>query len=234
MKQETGLRTIKRRQLVDEVINQLEELIAFGDYKIGTKIPTEPELMAKLGVSRTTIREAVRVLSNTGLLEVRQGDGTYVRAYSTEVEPFERRLRRANILEVYEARQLLEAELAKLAAIRRTEEDLIVMKESLKKRIAAQESLNMEDYVESDIAFHKAIAVASKNSVLADLYLGFSNVVRGGVNSFAQAMTPSGCERILDSHQRLLQAIEDQNIEEARKWAVETLDKIINQLKVTQ
>jgi len=231
MKHEKGLRIVKRRQLVDDVIIQIEDMITFGEYKIDTKIPTEPELMCKLGVSRTTIREAIRVLSKTGILEVRQGDGTYVRACSTEIEPFERRLRRADLLEVYEVRRLLEVEIAKLAAMLRTPEDLVAMRESLNKRIEAQKSLDMAELANHDIAFHKAIAVACKNSVLTDLYLGFSNVVRTGVGSSVQDMPPLVVEDILDNHKNLLKSIEDQNIEEAQKWTTETLDRVINRLK---
>jgi len=225
-----GLKTVKRRQLVDEVIKQLHQQISLGIYKIGDKIPPESDLVTLLGVSRTTVREAIRALSSTGLLDVRQGDGTYVLAHSTDVEPFEQRLRRASLLEIYEVRQLLEVRIAKRAAILRTEEDLNVMRESLRKRIDSQKKGNIREYVESDIAFHNAIASASGNSILSDLYLAFSKVVSDALTKLVQDTIPLDYEDILKSHQQLLKAIEDKDEEESQKWAVEHLNKIMSRL----
>jgi len=225
-----GLKTVKRRQLVDEVIKQLHQQISLGIYKIGDKIPPESDLVTLLGVSRTTVREAIRALSSTGLLDVRQGDGTYVLAHSTDVEPFEQRLRRASLLEIYEVRQLLEVRIAKRAAILRTEEDLNVMRESLRKRIDSQKKGNIREYVESDIAFHNAIASASGNSILSDLYLAFSKVISDALTKLVQDTIPLDYEDILKSHQQLLKAIEDKDEEESQKWAVEHLNKIMSRL----
>ncbi|GMA98534.1 FadR/GntR family transcriptional regulator [Pelosinus sp. IPA-1] len=225
-----GLKIVKRKRLVDEVIKQLQQQISLGLYPIGSKIPPESELVTLLGVSRTTLREAIRVLSNTGLLDVRQGDGTYVLARCRDVEPFEQRLRRASLLEIYEVRQLLEMEIAKRAATLRTEEHLNVMRESLRKRIDSQKAGNIREYVESDIAFHNAIASASGNSILSDLYLAFSNVVSDALTKLVQDTVPLDYENILKSHQQLLKAIEDRDEEEAKKWAVAHLNKIISRL----
>jgi GntR family transcriptional regulator, transcriptional repressor for pyruvate dehydrogenase complex len=73
-----AFKNVQQRKLGDQVIQQLQEKISLGELKPGDKIPTEAELMSMFGVGRSTIREAVRVLVNAGLLEVRQGDGTYV------------------------------------------------------------------------------------------------------------------------------------------------------------
>ncbi|HAM50318.1 MAG TPA: hypothetical protein DCP92_06345 [Nitrospiraceae bacterium] len=82
-----------KKQLVDQVIEHLKNVIASGKYGIGAKLPTEPYLMEKLGVGRSTLREAVRVLAHNGMLEVRQGGGTYVSALPDDAEPFAHRLR---------------------------------------------------------------------------------------------------------------------------------------------
>ncbi|HBS61041.1 MAG: FadR/GntR family transcriptional regulator [Bacillota bacterium] len=229
MKQAKGLRTVKRRQLVDEVISQLQEQISVGVYKIGAKIPTEPELMEQLGVSRTTVREAVRVLASAGLLEVRQGDGTYVRASSTEVEPLEQRLRRASVLEIFEVRQLLEIEIAKIAALRRTDQDLLAMNAGLEKKEQARREHNLESYIEGDIAFHNAIAVASKNTVLIDLYAAFSHTLHVGLKDLFNNIMPTN-ERILYNHRQLWQAIKAQNPEDAQKWTLASLNDTMHRL----
>src|SRR5919108_1170066 len=77
-----GLTAVRAGRLCDEVMAQMEALIAGGEWPVGSKIPPEPELVAALGVGRNTVREAVRALERAGLLEPRRGDGTYVRATS--------------------------------------------------------------------------------------------------------------------------------------------------------
>ena len=68
-----------KRSLVEQAVEQLRERIAQGDWQIGQSLPTEPELALQLGISRNTVREAMRVLAFSGLVEVRQGDGSYLR-----------------------------------------------------------------------------------------------------------------------------------------------------------
>lgn len=231
MDAQMGLRIVKRRQLVDEVISQLQEQISLGEYKVGSKIPTEAELMRLLGVSRTTVREAVRVLANNGLLDVRQGDGTYVKARSAEVEPLEWRLRHAKIRDIYEVRRMLELEIVRLAVERRTEADLGVMRASLAAKAAARRDGRLEDYVAADVEFHRAIAVASKNSVLVDLYEAFSSAVRDALVQLLQVQAALDYDAIAHSHQELLQALERQDAAGAEKWTVEHVDSILQCLQ---
>src|ERR1043165_2392863 len=117
------LATTRRTGLVDQVIEQLRTAVAQGDWPLGTRIPTEVELGEQLGVGRNTVREAVRALAHTGLLEVRQGDGTYVRATS-EVSGAIRRLCGSELREVLQVRRMLEVEAARLAATDHTDEEL--------------------------------------------------------------------------------------------------------------
>ena len=114
------LRTAHRASLVDQVIDQLKDQITSGAWAVGDKIPPEPVLSDGLGVGRNTVREAVRALTHAGLLECRQGDGTYVRATCEMSEAVRRRLRTAELVEVLEVRRLLEMEAARLAAMTTT------------------------------------------------------------------------------------------------------------------
>src|SRR5256714_8180162 len=101
----------------------MRELVASGEWPLGQRIPPESELVTALGVGRNTVREAVRALAHSGLLEVRQGDGTYVRTTS-EVSGAIRRLCGTELREVLQVRRSLEVEGARLAATARTEAEL--------------------------------------------------------------------------------------------------------------
>src|SRR5690349_18239020 len=130
------LATTRRSGLVDQVIEQLRTSVTSGEWPIGTKIPTESALVEALGVGRNTVREAVRALSHTGVLEVRQGDGTYVRATS-EVSGALRRLCGSELREVLQVRRCLEVEGARLAAVARTEDEVAGLRALLSRREAA-------------------------------------------------------------------------------------------------
>ncbi|MES2359282.1 MAG: FCD domain-containing protein [Gemmatimonadota bacterium] len=167
-----------RRSLVDLVIARIQQQISLGVLVPGKRIPTETELGDALGVSRTTIREAVVVLAHMGLLEVRQGDGTYVMASAPGRESLDQRLRRAAALEVYEVRRPLEIETARLAAARRTASDVRRLRELLAERDKFRAAGKSEQAVDIDVEFHRTIAVASRNAVLADVYNAFSIALR--------------------------------------------------------
>lgn len=224
-----SFKTVQQRKLADQVTQQLQEKISLGELKPGEKIPTEPELMSLFGVGRSTIREAVRVLVKAGLLEVRQGDGTYVMNRTPSLEPLEHRLRRAAILEVYEARRILELEMAKLAAQRRSDDDLARMRESLNKRREARRIDDMWAYVDSDLAFHLAIAAASKNSVLTDLYGSFSNVLRDAL--YKLVTDRELYQNQIAIHEQLLEAIERKDAKAAEYWAAENIGQTTKDLQ---
>ncbi|MEH7253298.1 FadR/GntR family transcriptional regulator [Neobacillus niacini] len=174
----TGFKTVPRRKLVDEVLDQMQYLINSGHYKSGDKLPPESELMKLLGVGRSTIREAVKILGYAGLLIVRQGDGTYIRSVSMEVDPLKQILTPQNYIQILELRRILEIEISGLAAERRTEEDLIEMRTFLDQRNGALEGGRYTDYVEADIAFHISVAKACKNEVLLEMYKVIANTLK--------------------------------------------------------
>ncbi|NPV92690.1 MAG: FadR family transcriptional regulator [Firmicutes bacterium] len=224
-----GFKNVQPRKLGDQVIQQLQEKISLGELKPGDKIPTETELMSMLGVGRSTIREAVRVLVKAGLLEVRQGDGTYVLDRTNSLEPLDYRLRRAAILEVYEVRRILELEIAKLAAKRRTEDDLVRMRESLDKRREAKRRDDNRAFVESDLNFHLAVAAASKNSVLTDLFLSFSNALGDALEKLVSDRNLF--KNQISIHEQVLDAIERKDEQAAEQWTAENLDRTMKDLE---
>src|SRR5512144_1988654 len=132
-----ALRTARRAGLIDQVIEQLRGQILRGTWTIGARIPTEAELAQLTGTSRNTVREAVQSLVHAGLLERRQGSGTYVLANSELAGAVSRRVAGAHAVHVLEVRRTLEVGAARLAARRRTDADVAEMRRLLADRNAA-------------------------------------------------------------------------------------------------
>jgi DNA-binding FadR family transcriptional regulator len=165
---------INKKSLAEEVASKLQEQISLGQYKINEKLPIEAELMKSFGVGRSSIREAMKLLANSGLLRIQQGVGTFVQEVTSIQEPMDQRLKRASLKDLDEVRQLLELKIAEKAAINRTEDDILAMKQHLADRLKAANEGLLEECIEADIQFHIAIAHASKNEILADLYKSVS------------------------------------------------------------
>lgn len=216
------------RKLVDQVIQQLQKDISLGHYSPGQKIPTEPELMEEFGVGRSTLREAIKVLSSSGLLEVRQGEGTFVCKEYAISEPLNQRLRRASLLEVYEVRRMLELQIAELAAMNRTEDDLIEMKSNLNKRKSAEEANDIKAYIEHDWEFHRSMASATQNSVLKDLYITFSITMK---DSLKEVISDFGSvKEQIQYHDEVYKAIEKQDASAARNYTNDYLNITMDRL----
>lgn len=196
---------VRRQPLVNQVLDYLQQQITTGALPVGSKLPPEPELMATLAVGRSTLREAMRVLAHMGLVDVRPGDGTYIRSSAPEAEPLAQRLQRARVIEVYEVRYALELECARLAALRRDETDLAALERALQKRRSFLPLGNEEAFVEADLAFHTGIARATKNAVLADLYQAFTNVHHESWVKASEALGSTEQGQVL--HEQLAEAI---------------------------
>jgi DNA-binding FadR family transcriptional regulator len=158
-------------------VSQLREQVLSGQWPVGTRLPAETELAERLEVGRSTVREAIRALVHAGLLETRQGSGTYVRSVSPGVG-WEPRLRRAAVLDVYEVRQALEVQAARLAATRRTDSDILALREGLARRQRARARARDASFVESDLAFHRGVIAAAHNPLLAEMFDSFGAVLR--------------------------------------------------------
>lgn len=221
--------TISRHKLVDDIVKQLQKRISNGEIKEGQKLPTEPELMKQFDVGRSTIREALRVLVHAGLLDKRQGAGTFVTTNGVIQEPLSQRLRRAELLEVYEVRKMLEIEISRLAAERRDEEDLEQMRAALDLRWKAIQQDDLEEYVRADLEFHLSIAKASKNSVASDLFRSFSSVLTDALQKLTKE--PNISDRQHPVHENLYQAIKDKNPTAAVHWTEMNLNTTIERLE---
>ena len=205
------LATTRRAGLVDQVIDQMRGAITSGEWPVGQRIPPEPELVTALGVGRNTVREAVRALSHAGLLEVRQGDGTFVRATS-EISGAVRRMCGTELKEVLQVRRTLEMEGARLAAKHRTDAELARLTELLRKRDAAMEAEQWAEVIEHDTAFHVLLVQCSHNTLLAELYQGLTEAVKASVAASVDTTQP-GQDQV--SHTGLLHAVRDGDQEKA-------------------
>ncbi|MER5354395.1 FadR/GntR family transcriptional regulator [Kitasatospora sp. NPDC002551] len=173
-----ALSSPRRTPLSDQVIAQLRGQITSGEWPVGSRIPTEAALVEQLGVARNTVREAVRALAHNGLLDIRQGSGTYVLATSELAGVMHRRFADVDRAQVAELRVTLETSAAGLAATRRTDRDLALIDAALARREDAWRAGDAEDFVQADAAFHQAVVAAAHNDVLAAVYADLGEVTR--------------------------------------------------------
>jgi DNA-binding FadR family transcriptional regulator len=188
------------------VIAQLRRQITSGAWPVGSRIPTEPELVQQLGVARNTVREAVRALAHNGLLDIRHGSGTYVAATSELAGVMQRRFADAEPRQVAELRSVLEAAAARLAAGRRTEADVKQLDRLLDRRERAFESGDAEAFVGADATLHLAVVDAAHNDVMTLMYADLGQVLRDFLR--ADVGTALGPDNRVD-HARLVDAIRD-------------------------
>jgi len=155
--------------LPERVADQLRRRIAAGEFPVGALLPTEQELTRELGVSRNSVREALRSLVHAGLLGARAGYGTFVRATNDIAPTLARRIDLERADDVAEVRAILEREGARLAAQRATAAQRRQLRKALDARTAAQDG---PAYAAADVAFHQLLLEASGNALLAELYRG--------------------------------------------------------------
>lgn len=161
----------------DQAIAKIKELISSGEFTAGSRLPTERELTQRFGVSRSSLREAVRALALVGVLESRVGDGTYVTTLEPEllltgVGFVSDLVSVDSLIEIHQIRRLLEPEATRLATPRLTDEDFARLAECLARM---EEADDAPAFIEADTAFHKVILDACGNSTLASLIENLSS-----------------------------------------------------------
>ncbi len=173
-----------RTSLVEQIAEQIERLIDQKQWKVNEKIPPEMELIKEFDVSRNTLREAIRSLVHAGLLETKQGSGTFVRSTNALGAALKRRLNKTTMLETLEVRVALEKQAAQMAAERRTGADLAKLDACIRSCKNASANRDLEQFIMSDIQFHKTIVQASGNQLLIDLYEHMTDTVYSFVHDF--------------------------------------------------
>ncbi|GAB93194.1 FadR/GntR family transcriptional regulator [Gordonia rhizosphera] len=204
--------------VTDEAIDKIKSMIVSGTLKPGERLPREADLAADLGVSRNSLREAVRALSLVRILDVRQGDGTYVSSLAPDslldAVSFLLELHQDDsVLEIFGVRRILEPGATALAARFMTDEDI----QKLNDILLEQYDGTIEDLVEHDLRFHAAIAVGSGNTLLASLLESISQpTVRARI--WRGLTEENAFERTLAEHRGIVEAIaqRDPKLAEAR------------------
>ncbi|PIB41517.1 GntR family transcriptional regulator [Pseudomonas sp. 2588-5] len=208
----TDIAPLIKRSLVDQALEQLRLRITEGRWAIGERLPTEPELSAELGISRNTVREAMRVLAFSGLIEVRQGDGSYLRSMTDPLGAM-RALSHCTLEQAQETRQILEVEAIGLAAQRRTAQDLTLLRNALDASAELYHG-DLEAYISADLVFHKHLVDAAHNPALSELYQYFSAIVGAQLRQTLN-ISPRR-QAVFDLHIALLDAVENQDPERAK------------------
>lgn len=222
------LKPIKTKKIYEEIVEQIRGLMTDGDLKPGDQLLSERELAERLRVSRASVREALRALEMMGYIEIRSGEGTFVREISLDdfIRPLAMvlTLEKGSFFYVYEVRRVLESSCAYLAAQRASSEDVAKMETALR---GMEEDLhNNLRGDEADTAFHYAVAEATHNPVLFRLMNTISDSVHNAVQTARRKIfeTPGNGEKLLAQHSSVLEAIRRQDSIQAREKMKEHLE----------
>ena len=203
--------------VTSEAIEKVKGMILSGELHPGAKLPRENELAERLGVSRSSLREAVRALAALNVIETRQGDGTYVTSLTPEVllevigfgidlveDP--------SLLDVFQVRRFLETAATAAAAISITEDELVSLRECMARMDRAE---SVEELVRVDEEFHHIVASATRNSVLVAL-LGNLSSRTTRARLWRAVMERDAVERTKQWHHAILEGLEARDPQLAR------------------
>jgi len=170
------MKPIVKKSLAEEVAYTIKHRIKSGVLAIDAQLPTEPELMKTFGVGRSSIREAIKILAQSGYVRVQQGLGTFVISHIGNDE-LNDTIESADFAEVFEVRQILELKIIEKAALNRTEAHLKLLRQKLIDRALYAQNGSLEACIKVDISFHTCIAESCGNTILSELYKTLSEHV---------------------------------------------------------
>lgn len=198
------------------IADRLSEMIVHGRFAPGDKLPNEPALADELNVSRTTLREALRILSTRGLVEVRRGVGTFVtesRSVHADYDVLKIQNTNVSTKDLYEMRLMFEPQAAYYACLRASDEELetIFRYGELNERMIRHQDPEWDD---SEQKFHNSIASATHNPFITALLPIFNRAIHHGIILAAEA--PQVAEMTLHDHRVLMEYLKDRNPEGAK------------------
>jgi len=210
-------RVAKRGRLHEDLVSQIQELIEQHRLQPGDKLPSEHELARQFDVSRTVVRESIRGLEERGLVEVRHGSGVYVAEPSidsvTDSLALHLRVSASSLMPLLEVREILEVEIAGLAAERATDEDQGQMERSLRHEAELFDS--HDEYVQADLRFHELLTRATHNEVLSILVNPLAELLR---ESRRVTIEPAGsAELSFKGHTKIFEAVKNRDKQQARQ-----------------
>lgn len=219
-------KTIRKSRRYHQVADQIQRLIAKGVLKVGDHLPAERELASQLGVSRSSVRDAIRTLEVMGILESQHGKGTVVRDLSTDslVVPLASVLlrKRGLVAELLDVRRMIEPALAARAAVNARDEEIAQLEDILKRQ--REKMRRGEETIAEDSEFHRTIALAARNSVVLRVLDVLMDLLR---ESRARSLqVPGRRERSYEGHLRILRAIKRRDGAAAERAARKHLREI--------
>ena len=211
-------KVVQSSRLYEQIVEQIEQSVQRGDLKAGDQLPAERELAEQFGVSRTAVREAVKALREKGLVEAYPGKGTFITSGSSNPmrQSLDRMMKSANVdakSSLVEVREILEPEIAALAAARATEENLNSLREAVAVMDAAKH--DPDAYIEADLDFHLELAEAASNPLILSLIDSIVGVLREQRMRIFEV--EGGPDRGQYHHKKILEAMERRDAEGARE-----------------
>ncbi len=229
------LRPIRTKKIYEEIVDQIKALISAGNLKPGDRLPSERDLADLLQVSRTSLREALCALDMAGVIEIKSGEGAYVRMPGSTgvIEPLALvfAMEKYRVREILEVRKALEVESAGLAAERAGEADLEKMDDLIARM---EEDLRLGNTgEEADLQLHFTIAEATKNSMLIRLMNTLYDAMNQTLRTTRQlwlSSTAGTPQRLMDEHRDIVLAIKGRNKARARDLMYHHLWKVEQEL----
>jgi GntR family transcriptional repressor for pyruvate dehydrogenase complex len=225
----TSLRAVEKKRAYEDIVQQVLTLIENGKLKRGDQLPSERELTETFKVSRTTVREAIRILESMKLLQCRQGNGTYVLASSEEalIQPLAAALFNAkdDIRDIFYIRKIIEPHVAHLAAENATLQEI----EALEKILNDQEVCigRGESVLETNSLFHNHLAGAAKNRVMERLLLALIDLLHQAREEYLmEDERNKRAQSSLEGHKKILAAVKEGDCDVALKSMLQHLEDI--------
>jgi len=220
------LEPVKRSRIYEHIVEQIRALIREGRWAPGDQIPPERELAERFKVSRTSVREALRALEMQGVIDSRQGGGTFVRTADTEalVPPLAAAILRGRreLAEVLEVRELIEPGIARRAAERATAEHVAELEALLQRQRAC--IAEGRSFVDEDTAFHYTLATAADNHILLRLHNVILDVLREWGQSYLHVRDRP--QTSLRGHEAILGAVKGREGEAAYQASLEHITEV--------
>lgn len=216
---------IQSERLYERIVDQIERRILAGDLKIGDQLPAERELAEQFAVSRTAVREAIKALREKGLVEILLGRGTFVTSGAAGAvrRSLGLLLKTENgFVNLEEVREILEPEIAALAATRISEEYITAMTEAVETMDTALD--NVEIFVEADLDFHLALAEATQNPIIPSLMDSIIDLLREQRKRTGNV--EGGLARGQYHHKKILEAVIQRDPQAARKAMQDHLQQV--------
>ncbi|OQY35340.1 MAG: hypothetical protein B6241_02285 [Spirochaetaceae bacterium 4572_59] len=228
------MKPLKTVRLSDQVIEALKELIDSEGFSLGDKFYSENELTKKLDVSRSSIREAVRILEVTGVVTVKHGKGIFIAdPMKKELEAFKEWLinNETSIFEHFEVRLMIDPKAAGVAAVKADHEDIMHMEKACRDFEAVYNEGKTPALIKHDEEFHLAMAKSTKNRTLYYLMKTMtSSLSEGWVTSLH---TPGRSEKTIKEHKVIFQAIKNKDPKAAEKAMRDHLDNALADIRAS-